>query len=154
MVAAHHDFLITQIGTAPDASHGFTGEWLLDRINGLIDATIISVQRLRIDARALHIELHLRDSEYRWSVTAELNGDMVEVRSDSATCMVQALLEGHALIWELEHHGGGECTRVRRVMHVSKQGSQLIAERVDMNAEGAPLVVRTEYWTQAGTPPL
>jgi hypothetical protein len=154
MVAARHELLITPVGPAPDADHGFAGEWLLDRIHGLMDATHISVQRVRLDARSLHIDLRVRESQQVLSVTAELNGYMVEVRSDLATCAVQALLEGDALIWELEHHGGAECTRVRRVMHLSKQGSQLIAERVDMNADGVPLVVRTEYWTRAGSPPL
>lgn len=148
MVAARKEFVA--IGAAVVAEPGFAGDWVLDRVHGLIDATAMVVQRLRIDEQALHVEIRRRGAEQAVLLTGELNGGVAEARSENASCSVQALLEGHALIWELDYEADGECARVRRVMQLSKQGSQLLAERVDMNTDGVLLAVRTEYWTRAG----
>src|SRR5262245_5847555 len=126
-----------------DAHNAFVGEWLLDRVNGLVDAEVLTIRRVRIDERALTVDLRCPRSPIEHAVIAELNGDSIELRHDNNSCTVQALLEGDGLVWEVDCQAGERCTRVRRVMHSSKQRSQLVAERVDMNAEGTPIGLRT-----------
>lgn len=150
MVAARHDLLPPRSAQL-DAQNAFIGVWCLDRVSGLIGAEALSIRRLRIDERALHVELHFRDVSAARLLTAELNGDTVELRTDTATCTVQTLLEGDVLVWEIELQSSVGGLRVRRVMHSSKRGSQLVAERVDMNAEGTPIALRTEYWARGSS---
>ena len=135
-----------------DDERAFAGDWLLDRVSGLVDSAATAIQRLQIDARALHIELRSHVAGSVVDLSAEVNGEATELSVAGERFYVQALFEADALIWELEYQGAHGCARVRRVMRSSKQGSQLIAERVDLNPDGAPIAVRTEYWTRAGRP--
>lgn len=155
MVAASSDFLARP--ALLDAEHPFIGDWHMDRISGLVDAEPVTIKRMRIDQRLLHVELKVSDARLH-SISAELNGDTVELRDEAAACSVQALLacsvqallEGDGIVWELEYQTPTRTARTRRVMHSSKQGAQLIAERVDLNTEGSPTALRTEYWARAG----
>ncbi|MET0661205.1 MAG: hypothetical protein ABW110_23960 [Steroidobacteraceae bacterium] len=150
MVAAHNEFLAPASQFPLDEVRVFIGEWLLDRVSGLVDSATVAIQRLRIDARTLHIELKRNDQTSLWSLTAELNGEAIELAAGDDKYSVQALFEAEALIWEIEHQSVRGIERTRRVMRSSTQGSQLIAERVDMNPEGIPIALRTEYWARAG----
>lgn len=148
MVAVRND-LVQSVGLRPFNDAALTGEWVLDRVSGLIDCAMAAIQRLRIDAHALHIELKSRhDAAFR--LRAELNGEATELQVAGEIYCAQALLEGAALIWEIEHQTAHGCARIRRVMRLSAQGSELIGERVDLNPEGVPVALRTEYWTRAG----
>lgn len=148
MAAVRSDFLKTDPDSATIA-HAFVGAWQLDRVSGLVDCASEPIGHLSLDARTLQLELTSRADARALILTAELNGESVELSTGDETYCAQALLEGEALVWELERLASGGCERVRRVMRRSEQGSQLIAERVDLNAAGAPLALRTEYWTRA-----
>jgi hypothetical protein len=147
MVAARSDFLKPQQDSAPE--HAFVGAWQLDRVSGLVDPASAAIGHLTLDTRSLQLELRVQH-EGTLLLQAELNGESVALSLGNETYCAQALLEGEALVWELEHQAPAGCERVRRVMHRSEQGSQLIAERVDLNEAGAPMALRTEYWTRAG----
>lgn len=148
MVAASDKFLHFPSPTM-DGEHAFAGDWSLDRISGLVDPATTAIQRLQIDARALHIQLKGYSKESVVDLSAELNGEARELTIAGEKFCAQALFEADALIWELEHQSARGCARVRRVMRASTQGSELIAERVDLNPDGAPIALRTEYWTRA-----
>ena len=148
MVAARQDFL--EAGKRADEPHGFVGEWILHRVSGLVDAASVAIHRLLVDETTLHVMLP-GAADGSLVLCVELDGAMVDARSNGEGYCVQALLEAETLVWELEQHRAqGDCTRVRRVMRPSKQGSQLIAERVDLNADGGLIGLRTEYWTRTG----
>jgi hypothetical protein len=150
MVAARNDFLSTESLATFDDHQAFAGEWHLDRISGLVvDKDEVTIRRLRIDDRALHVEVRWRGSEAPQMVTVDLQGGAAELRDGARTCNVQTLLEGESLVWELEWTSPERSARVRRVMRSSKQGSQLIAERVDLSEAGTPIALQTEYWTRA-----
>ncbi|MET0988203.1 MAG: hypothetical protein ABW034_22620 [Steroidobacteraceae bacterium] len=150
MVAAHNEFLVSVNQPPFDEERVFVGEWLLDRVSGLVDCATVATQRLRIDARMLHIELKRNVHSSAFSLTVELNGEAVEFAAGDDKYSAQALFEADALIWEIEHESARGIERIRRVMRSSTQGSQLIAERVDMNPEGVPIALRTEFWARAG----
>lgn len=150
MVAARNELPASASQPLFDDARAFSGEWLLDRVSGLVDGATDAIQRLRIDAHTLQIELKGSDQTSALSITAELNGEAAEFAAGDDKYSAQALLEADALIWEIEHQSAPGSERIRRVMRASTQGSQLIAERVDMNPEGIPIALRTEYWARAG----
>jgi hypothetical protein len=152
MVAVRQDFLDAG-NDAEVPVHGFVGEWILDRVSGLVDSASIAIHRLLIDETALHVVLPATADE-SLVLHVALDGAMVDACRDGEGYCIQALLEAETLVWELEQHRAqGDCTQVRRVMRPSKQGSQLIVERVDLNADGRLRGIRTEYWTRTGQAP-
>lgn len=152
MVAAYTTLQQTEhepIGGA----HAFVGDWQLDRVSGLLDAMGDMWQHVRIDACTLQLTMTLAGRGEPLTLTAELNGESVEATVGDHRYCAQALLEGGVLVWEVERQTPLGCERVRRVMHPSKQGSQLIAERVALNPAGAPVALCTEYWIRAHLAP-
>jgi hypothetical protein len=153
MVAASNEFFHSNIRVLDDENPAFIGEWVLDRVSGLVDCANIAIQRLRIDAHALHLQIKRLDDASFCDLSVELNGEAVETRNGTEAYCLQALLEADALVWELEQISSQRNARIRRVMRTSQNGEELIVDRVDMNAQGVPIALRTEYWTRVGRHP-
>lgn len=146
MVAARRDFSIPAEANEHLRSD-FFGDWQLDRVSGLFDGQLSSTVALHVGPQGLFIQVRATDRVTE--IHVPFDGPVGEGRDEQGEFAVQALLEGEALVWELDQISDTGNERIRRVMRLNTNRSQLVAERVDLTVEGSPRTLRTEYWIRS-----